>query len=83
MGVQKKMVEQGLDLKFIWELWDIRCAQLAPLQHRLDQQMAAVRHILSQVYSPECEPSTAYSALLDQGEGQSEAQPLSVSPMAE
>lgn len=49
--MQRKMVNLGIDVAFVWQLWDARCADLAPLQRRIDAKMGDISKLMQSTQS--------------------------------
>ncbi len=59
-----------MDVALVWQLWDRRCSQLEPLQHKSDGKLADIMSLMQQVPSPGRASASGldYSLLLDDGE---------------
>ena len=41
----------GIDVAFVWQLWDARCANLAPLQQRINAKMGDISKLMQSTQS--------------------------------
>lgn len=50
--LQRKMVELGMDVDFVWQQWDCRCQKVGQLQRNIDERMTDILGLMHSLPNP-------------------------------